>query len=77
MPIIDVQAHPYERNYPGRPWAGDLQGPESASGDEIVEAMNEVGLDAAILVSSFNLGCGGQNNALFCSIPPDANHDSS
>jgi hypothetical protein len=32
MPIIDVQVHAYERNHPGRPWAGQLHGPESATG---------------------------------------------
>jgi L-fuconolactonase len=55
MPVIDVQVHPYERNYPGRPWVGQLHGPESATGDEMVAAMKAVGVDAAILVSSFNL----------------------
>lgn len=55
MPTIDVQIHPYERNHPGRPWAGHLHGPESATGEELVAAMRAVGVDAAILVSSFNL----------------------
>ena len=22
MPVIDVQVHPFDRNHPGRPWAG-------------------------------------------------------
>ncbi len=55
MPTIDVQVHAYERNHPGRPWAGHLHGPESANGDEMIAAMDAVGVDAAILVSSFNL----------------------
>jgi L-fuconolactonase len=55
MPIIDVQVHAYERNHPARPWVGHLHGPESANGAEMVAAMNGVGVDAAILVSSFNL----------------------
>lgn len=55
MPVIDVQVHAYERNHPGRPWAGHLHGPESASGEEIVKAMDAVGVDAAIIVSTFNL----------------------
>jgi L-fuconolactonase len=55
MPIIDVQVHAYERNHPGRPWAGQLHGPQSASGEEMVAAMDAVGVDAAVLVSSFNL----------------------
>ena len=55
MPIIDVQVHPYERNHPGRPWIGHLEGPPSATGDELVDAMKAVGVDAAVMVSSFNL----------------------
>ena len=55
MPIIDVQVHPYERNHPGRPWAGSAHGLESASGEEMVAAMDSVGVDGAIMVSSFNL----------------------
>ncbi len=55
MPTIDVQVHPYERNHPGRPWAGHLHGAESATGAELMAAMKAVGVDAAILVSSFNL----------------------
>ncbi len=55
MPVIDVQVHPYERNHPGRPWAGDAHGLPSASGSEMVAAMDSVGVDAAIMVSSFNL----------------------
>jgi L-fuconolactonase len=55
MPIIDVQVHAYERNHPGRPWVGELHGPQSATGDEMVAAMQAVGVDAAIVVSSFNL----------------------
>ena len=55
MPIIDVQVHAYERNHPGRPWAGQLHGPQSANGKEMVAAMDAVGVDAAIIVSTFNL----------------------
>jgi L-fuconolactonase len=55
MPIIDVQVHAYERNHPGRPWAGQLHGPQSANGEEMVAAMDAVGVDAAIIVSTFNL----------------------
>ena len=54
MPIIDVQVHPYERNTPVRPWAGSAHGLESASGEEMVAAMDSVGVDKAIMVSSFN-----------------------
>src|SRR5262245_1867400 len=55
MPVIDVQVHAYEKNHPGRPWAGQLHGPQSANGEEMVAAMDAVGVDAAIIVSSFNL----------------------
>jgi predicted TIM-barrel fold metal-dependent hydrolase len=55
MPVIDVQVHAYEHNHPGRPWAGQLHGPQSANGEEMVAAMDAVGVDAAIIVSTFNL----------------------
>ncbi len=55
MSIIDVQVHAYERNHPGRPWAGHLAGPEHVTGDEMVAAMDAVGVDGAILVSPFAL----------------------
>jgi predicted TIM-barrel fold metal-dependent hydrolase len=55
MPIIDVQVHPYERDHPGRPWAGSAHGLASATGEEMVAAMDKVGVDAAVMVSSFNL----------------------
>lgn len=54
MPVIDVQVHPFDRNHPGRPWAGPSHGLTSASGDEMVAAMNAVGVDGAIMVSSFS-----------------------
>ncbi|MEC8958480.1 MAG: amidohydrolase family protein [Chloroflexota bacterium] len=52
---IDVQVHAYERNHPGRPWAGFLQGPDQVTGDDMVEAMDKVGVDGAILISPFSL----------------------
>ncbi len=54
MPVIDVQVHPFDRNHSGRPWAGPSHGLESATGDEMVAAMNSVGVDGAIMVSSFS-----------------------
>ena len=51
--IIDSQVHAYERDHPGRPWAGALPGPPEATGDQIVAAMDAVGVDAAILVSPY------------------------
>src|ERR1700757_1502703 len=55
MPTIDVQVHAYERNHPGRPWVGTLQGPAEMTGDQMVAAMDEVGVDAAVLVSPFSM----------------------
>jgi predicted TIM-barrel fold metal-dependent hydrolase len=55
MPIIDVQVHAYERNHPGRPWVGHIAGPDHVTGDEMVAAMDAVGVDGAILVSPFAL----------------------
>ena len=55
MPIIDVQVHPYDRNHPARPWAGQAHGLPSATGEEMVAAMDSVGVDGAIMVSSFNV----------------------
>jgi hypothetical protein len=53
MQIIDAQVHAYERNHPGRPWVGHLHGPPSATGDEMVGAMDAVGVDGALLVSQY------------------------
>lgn len=55
MAVIDVQVHAYERNHPGRPWMGQLHGPASATGEEMVTAMDAVGVDGAIIVPTFNL----------------------
>ena len=55
MPIIDAQVHAYERNHPGRPWVGFLQGPPEVTGADMVAAMDAVGVDAAILVSPHSL----------------------
>lgn len=55
MPIIDAQVHAYERNHPGRPWHDVLTGPPEMTGEQMVEAMNAVGVDGAILVSAFTM----------------------
>src|SRR4051794_2622931 len=55
MPVIDCQVHAYEANTPSRPWAGFLHGPDHVTGDEMVAAMDEVGVDGALLVSPFAL----------------------
>ena len=52
---IDAQVHAYEHNHPGRPWAAALHGPEAVTGDDMIAAMDAVGVDAAILVSVFTM----------------------
>ena len=54
-PVIDVQVHAYERNSPERPWVGFLQGPEEVTGDDMVAAMDAVGVDGALLVSPYSM----------------------
>ena len=55
MPIFDAQVHAYERNHAGRPWVGTLYGPAEVTGDQMVAAMDEVGVDGAVLVSPFSM----------------------
>ena len=55
MPTIDVQVHCYERNHPGRPWHAVLAGPPEVTGPEMVKAMDEVGVDGALLVSVYTM----------------------
>src|SRR5262245_40224016 len=55
MQTIDAQVHAYERNHPGRPWAAVLQGPPEVTGEQMVAAMDAVGVDGAILVSPFTM----------------------
>ena len=54
-PTIDSQVHAYERDRPERPWSGHLQGPEEVTGDDMVAAMDAVGVDGALLVSPFSM----------------------
>ena len=53
MVTLDAQVHAYERNHPGRPWAAVLHGPPEVTGDDMVAAMDAVGVDGAVLVSPF------------------------
>ncbi len=55
MPTIDAQVHAYERDRPGRPWAAVLHGPAEVTGDDMVAAMDAVGVDGALLVSPFTM----------------------
>ena len=54
-PTIDSQVHAYERNGPERPWSGFLQGPDEVTGDDMVAAMDAVGVDGALLISPFSM----------------------
>ena len=54
-PTIDSQVHAYERNRPERPWSGFLEGPDEVTGDDMVAAMDSVGVDGALLVSPFSM----------------------
>jgi predicted TIM-barrel fold metal-dependent hydrolase len=51
MPTIDVQVHCYERNHPGRPWHAVLAGPPQVTAEDMIKAMDTVGVDGALLVS--------------------------
>jgi predicted TIM-barrel fold metal-dependent hydrolase len=53
MPIIDSQVHAYEANTPQRPWHSTPNWPGHVTGDEMVAAMDKVGVDGAILISPF------------------------
>ena len=53
--ILDAQVHCYERDTPARPWAAHLHGPPEVTGDDMVAAMDAVGVDGAILVSPWTL----------------------
>ena len=55
MAIIDAQVHAYEQDHPARPWADALAGPDQVSGDDMVAAMDAVGVDGALLVSVFTM----------------------
>lgn len=55
MPTIDAQVHCYERNHPGRPWAAVLAGPPEVTAQDMIKAMDEVGVDGALLVSVYTM----------------------
>jgi L-fuconolactonase len=52
---IDSQVHVYERDHAGRPWNAVLTGPAEVTGDDMVAAMDAVGVDGAVLVSAFTM----------------------
>ena len=55
MTIIDSQVHAYEANTPKRPWHSVPNWPDHVTGDEMVAAMDKVGVDGAIFISAFGL----------------------
>ena len=55
MTIIDSQVHAYESNNPRRPWHSVPNWPPHVTGDEMVAAMDKVGVDGAIFISAFSL----------------------
>jgi predicted TIM-barrel fold metal-dependent hydrolase len=55
MMIIDSQVHAYEANTPKRPWATVPNWPAHVTGDEMVAAMDKVGVHGAIFVSAFSM----------------------
>src|SRR5689334_24695034 len=55
MAIIDSQVHCYEANTPKRPWATVPNWPAHVTGDEMVAAMDKVGVDGAIFISAFSM----------------------
>src|SRR3981189_1739506 len=55
MAIIDSQVHAYEANTPKRPWHSVPNWPDHVTGDEMVAAMDKVGVDGAIFISAFSI----------------------
>ncbi|MFM9971573.1 MAG: amidohydrolase family protein [Burkholderiales bacterium] len=55
MAIIDAQVHAYEANTPKRPWHTVPNWPDHVTGDEMVAAMDQVGVDGAIFISPFSM----------------------
>lgn len=64
-PITDAQVHTYDRDHPARPWNREewpswakgrsTHGPDEVTGATMVNAMDEAGVDAAVLVSPWVL----------------------
>ena len=55
MMVIDSQVHAYEANTPKRPWHTVPNWPAHVTGDEMVAAMDKVGVDGAIFISAFSM----------------------
>ena len=55
MMILDSQVHAYEANTPKRPWHSVPNWPDRVTGDEMVAAMDRLGVDGAIFISAFSM----------------------
>jgi L-fuconolactonase len=55
MTIIDAQVHAYAANTPDRPWHSVPNWPPHVTGDEMVAAMDKVGVDGAIYISPLTM----------------------
>jgi predicted TIM-barrel fold metal-dependent hydrolase len=55
MMITDAQVHAYAANTPERPWHRVPNWPPHVTGDEMVAAMDKVGVDGAIYISPFSM----------------------
>src|SRR5215467_663363 len=55
MTIIDSQVHAYEANTAKRPWDTVPNWPDHVTGDEMVAAMDKVGVDGAIFISALSM----------------------
>ncbi len=55
MSIVDSQVHAYEANTPERPWDTVPNWPAHVTGNEMITAMDAVGIDGAIFVSAFSM----------------------
>src|SRR5206468_515167 len=53
--IVDAQLHIYEHNHPDRPWKGLLPGPTEITGQQMIDSMDAVGVEAALLASTWTL----------------------
>ena len=55
MVVIDFQVHAYEANISQRLWHTVPNWPAHVTGDEMVAAMDRVGVDGAIFISAFSM----------------------
>jgi L-fuconolactonase len=55
MTVIDSQVHAYAANTPERPWHSVPNWPPHVTGDEMVAAMDKVGVAGAIYISPFSM----------------------